>query len=88
MKPLKLEEITTEKLIEIEQEVQNVRMHDLTMRQLEELSDQKQIAEMALSDIERECKIRCMRAHQLGFTKAELARIFKVTSNTITKWIG
>jgi len=88
MKPLKIKEITPDKLIELEQEAQEVRLIDLTARQLENLSDQRQISIMNLNDVELDCQLRAIRAHQAGFSKAELARIFKVNSNTIKKWVG
>lgn len=88
MKPLKLEEITPEKIVELEEQAQNLRLMDLTVRQLEELSDQRQLAKMHLSSIENECQIRAMRARSLGFSKAELSRIFKVNSSTIKRWVG
>lgn len=87
MKPLKLEEITPEKLVEIDKRAENVRLHDLTLSQLEELSTQRSIAEATFSQIEWDCKVRAMRAHSLGFSKAELARIFDVPTNKIKKWV-
>jgi len=88
MKPIKLEEITPEKLIEIEQYAQEVRLEQLTLAQLKEISEQREVAIATLSQIEMDCKMRAMRARSLGFSKAELARIFNVNNNTITKWVG
>lgn len=88
MKPLKLKDITPDKILELEKHAENVRLHDLTFAQLQELSQRRKIAEATLSETEMECKLRAMRAHSIGFSKAELSKIFDVPSRTITKWIG
>jgi len=87
MKPLKLEEITPEKLVEIDARAENVRLQQLTLAQLTELSKERSTAELALQELEWDCKIRAMRAYSLGFSKAELARIFNVPANKIKKWV-
>lgn len=88
MKPLKLEEITPDKILELEKHAENVRLQDLTLSQLQNLSEKRKVAEVTLNKTETECKLRAMRAHSIGFSKAELARIFDVPNKTITKWIG
>lgn len=88
MKPVKIEDITPELLVELEQRAASVRIEQLTLAKLNELSEQRQVALATLSDLELECKMRCLRAFSLGISKAELARIFNVTPNTIKKWIG
>lgn len=88
MQPLKLEEITPEKLIEIDQHAENVRLTDLTLSELGDLSQKRQSAMSALEDIELACKVRVLKAYGLGFSIKELAKIFNVTPNTIKKWIG
>jgi DNA-binding transcriptional regulator YiaG len=88
MKPIKIEDITPEKLIEIEEAAENLRIHDMTMQSLQEISKLREEALSYYYDIELQCKIRAFRAINLGFSKAEIARTFNVTTNTITKWIG
>lgn len=88
MESLKMEEITPEKLMEIDAKSANARLQDLTLAQLKELSEQRISAKINLERLELECSLRAMRAHSLGFSKKNLATIFNVTSNTITKWIG
>lgn len=88
MKPVKIEDITPELLVELEKRAASVRIEQLTLARLNELSEQRQVAIATLNDLELECQMRCMRAHSLGISKAELARIFNVTPNTIKKWIG
>lgn len=88
MKPIKIEDITPEKLQEIEDFAQGVKLHQLTLDQLRKLSNAREDAIIYLSQVELDCKLRAMRAHTLGFSKKELAKIFNVTANTIKKWIG
>lgn len=87
-KPIKIEDITPEKLIEIEEAAKNLRIHDMTMQSLQEISQLREQALAHYYDIELQCKIRAFKAIKLGFSKAEIARTFNVTTNTITKWIG
>ena len=88
MKPLKLEEITPEKLIEIDRELEDIKIGDLTLASLKDLARSREEAINHLNSIENNCKFRAMKATQLGFTKIELSKIFNVTPNTIKKWIG
>jgi DNA-binding transcriptional regulator YiaG len=88
MKPIKIKDITPEKLIEIEEAAENLRIHDMTMQSLQKISKLREEALSYYYDIELQCKIRAFRAIDLGFSKAEIARTFNVTTNTITKWIG
>lgn len=85
---VKLEEITADKLVEIDIEVENIRLRDLTLDSLNTLSKSREDALAYYQDIELQCRVKALAARNLGFSKAELARIFKVTTNTITKWIG
>lgn len=86
--PIKLDELTPDKIMEIEKHAQEVRLEQLTLAQLTELAEQREVAMTTLSQIETDCQMRAMRAHSVGFSKAELARIFNVNVNTITRWVG
>lgn len=88
MKPIKIEDITPELLVDLEQRAASIRLEQLTLSQLDELSKQREVAISTLDELELECKMRCIRAINLGISKAELARIFNVTPNTIKKWVG
>lgn len=88
VKPLKLEEITVDKLIEIEKHAEEVRLEQLTLKQLNKLSKERDRLLKELSRVEMDCQLRAMRAHTLGFSKKELAEIFNVKTNQITKWVG
>jgi len=88
MKPIKIEEITPEKLVEIDKRAEEVRLHDLTAKQLDRVARDRKQAEQYFNSVELDCKMRAMRAHTLGFSKTELAKIFDVTPNVIKKWVG
>lgn len=88
MKINSFDEITPERLVEIDLEVENIRIHDLTLDSLQKHSQERLHALAQYENIELQCKIRALAAHNLGFSKAELARIFNVTTNEINKWIG
>jgi len=85
---VKMEEISPEKLAKIDQEMMDLRIHDLTLSSLHKLSKDRKEAVDKLSNLELQCKVRAMKAHSIGFSKRELAEIFNVTTNTITKWVG
>lgn len=88
MKPIKIEDITPELLVELEQRAAAIRIEEITLARLKELSFEREVAIAALNDLELDCKMRCIRAHHLGISKAELSRIFNVKPDTIKKWIG
>lgn len=88
MKKLKLEEITPEKLIEIEQEMEEIRIGQLTRDALIKRSHDRQQAIETLHNIENDVRLRVVRAHNLGVSKKELAMIFGLTTREINKWIG
>lgn len=86
--PLKLEEITVDKIIEIENHAQEVRLEQLTLTQLQEVAEKRAKTERELLEIEWDCKLRAMKAHTLGFSKAKLGKIFDVSQSTINRWVG
>lgn len=88
MDPIKIENITPEKLVEIDEAAKQLKLKDMTMHSLAELADQRESAIAHYRQIELQCRTRALRAVNLGFKKSEVAKIFNVTSNTITKWIG
>jgi DNA-directed RNA polymerase specialized sigma24 family protein len=88
MKPIKIEDITTEKLIEIDDQREADRLLDLTTSALKELAEKQQEAASYLNTLNTEVQMRILRAHSLGVDKKELAKIFNVTTRQITKWIG
>jgi hypothetical protein len=88
MKPLKLHEITTEKLIEIEEKMEEIRIGQLTRDALIKRSYERQEAIENLHTIENDVRLRVARAHNLGVDKKELASIFGVTTRELNKWIG
>lgn len=88
LEPLKLEDITTEKLLEIEKHAQEVRLKDVTLSAMNEVAKQRENAQKDLLLAEMECQRRAIRARTLGFSKAELGRIFDVSQSTINRWVG
>lgn len=88
VEPIKLEDITPDKILEIEEYAQQVRIEQLTLAQLRELSDKRQELLQQLAETDIDCQLRCMRAHTLGFSKSDLAKIFNVPASVIKKWIG
>lgn len=86
--PLKLEDITTDKLIEIEKHAEEVRMRELTLASMQNVATERDSLKEQLLRIEMECQARAIRAHSLGFSKVDLGKIFNVTQNTIKRWVG
>lgn len=85
---IKIEDITPDLILDLEQQAEETQLKNLTMKALSDLSDKRESFIEALQKTELECKIRAMRAHNLGFSKKELSEIFNVTTREITKWIG
>ena len=85
---IKIEDITTEKLVEIDNKRKADRLLDLTTSALKELAEKQQEAASYLNTLNTEIQMRILRAHGLGVDKKELAKIFNVTTRQITKWIG
>jgi phage terminase Nu1 subunit (DNA packaging protein) len=85
---IKIEDITTEKLVEIDNERKADRLLDLTTSELKELAKKQQEAASYLNTLNTEIQMRILRAHSLGVDKKELAKIFNVATRQITKWIG
>jgi hypothetical protein len=87
-KPIKsFDEITPEFLAEKERSWEEVRLKELTMANLKKVGSEfhnlKRKSELA----EQECRLRAIRAINLGYNKKDLADAMGVDSRTITKWI-
>jgi len=82
-----LDEITPEKLIEIEAEMQNNRLIDLTIANLKTVGARRQGLQEYLTDVENECKSLCLRAIGLGITKKQLSQYFGVSLATVNSWM-
>ena len=85
---VKLEDITPDLLIKIDQEKAEEKISDLTLASLRELAAQREEAIVYLEVVEAECQMRAMRAYDLGFKKKDIAEIFNLTTSQINKWIG
>ena len=83
-----LEEITPEKLEEISEQLQNIRLMDLTLASLQKVALERDRAAQAFNEINLDAQMRAIRAYGLGFTKKEIADIFGMTTRQVTKWIG
>jgi hypothetical protein len=85
---IKLEDITPEKLEQIDNQLQDLRLTDLTLNALKKISKKRKDAFEHLASVEAECHFRVLRAYNLGFSKRDLADIFNVTTRQIGKWVG
>jgi len=86
---VKMKEISPEKLAQIDREIMDLRIQDLTLASLNKIAKERQGTIDKLSKIELQCKVRVMRAMSFGsFSKKEMADIFGVTTQQITKWLG
>jgi DNA-binding transcriptional regulator YiaG len=88
MKKIKIEDITPDLILELQKQAQELRLVELTRSSLIERSIRRQSLIQELGEAEINCKIRAIRAYDLGISKKELAEIFNVTTREITKWIG
>jgi hypothetical protein len=88
IKPIKLEDITPDKLREIDAKMEDVRLLDITRSALQELARKRNDAIQRLGELDAELHMRVMRAYSLGIDKKELADIFNMTTRQITKLVG
>jgi DNA-binding transcriptional regulator YiaG len=80
------DQITPDFLLEKERHWEDVMLKEITMNKLNELGQRRYDLIAELESTEAECRIRAIRAINLGFNKKELANLFGVTTQTITKW--
>jgi hypothetical protein len=73
IKTVTLEEITPNKLDEIDEQLQNIRLRDITMASLNKLAERRKRAEQELINIDAEAQMRAMRAHLIGFSSKDIA---------------
>jgi hypothetical protein len=83
-----LDEITPEKLQEISEKMQDVRLMDLTLKSLQKVAFERDEAAQKFNEINLDAQLRAMRAYSLGFAKKEIAEIFGMTTRQVSKWIG
>jgi len=88
LKKIKIEDITPDLILELEQQAEETQLRNLTRKALSDLVNKRERLTDDLQKVELQCKIRAIRAHNLGFSKKELSEIFNVTAREITKWIG
>lgn len=86
--PLKvtLDEITTEKIIEIENYLQNKRFVDLITSNLIELGDYRQTIKTHAKNLEESCKTRAIRAYKAGVPIKEVAKALGFSQTIIKRW--
>ena len=86
--PLKvtLDEITPDKIIEIENYLLSERFVDLVKSNLAELGNYRQMIRAHLENIEASCKIRAVRALGAGVSIKEVAKTLGLSQATVKKW--
>jgi DNA-binding transcriptional regulator YiaG len=83
-----LGEITPEKLEEISEKLQDMKLVEVTMTNLQKVAEERKLAEQRFNEINTDAQIRAIRAHNLGFSTKEIADIFGMTTRQVTKWLG
>jgi len=81
------DEITPEFLAEKERQWEGVRLKELTLTKLKAVGEEFHEAKIGYQQAEVECKIRVLRAVNLGYDKKELAEAMNLPVQTINKWI-
>ena len=83
-----LGEITPEKLEEISEKLQDMRLVEVTLENLQKVARERQLAEQRFNEINTDAQMRAIRAYNLGFSKKEIADLFGMTTRQVTKWLG
>lgn len=80
-------EITPEFLAEKEKQWEEVRLKELTLAKLKSVGNEFHDSKLRYQQAEVECKIRVLRAVNLGYNKKELAEAMNLPVQIINKWI-
>jgi DNA-directed RNA polymerase specialized sigma24 family protein len=83
-----LGEITPEKLEEIGERLQDLKLVEVTTSSLKRVAEERKFAEQRFNEINTDAQIRAIRAYNLGFSKKEIADIFDMTTRQVTSWLG
>jgi DNA-directed RNA polymerase specialized sigma24 family protein len=83
-----LGEITPEKLEEISEKLQDMKLVEITMANLQRVAEERNLAEQKFNEINTDAQIRAIRAYSLGFSHKEIADIFGMTTRQVIKWLG
>jgi len=81
-----LDEITAEKIEEIENYIDDSRLVSMVREKLVELGDHRNLLRTHLAIVEAQCKVRAIRAMSLGISPKELSEIFGISVATLKKW--
>lgn len=81
------DQITPEFLAEKERHWEEIRLKELTLNSLNKVGVRYAKAKREYQIIENECRMRAMRAINLGYDKKELAEALDVSVQTINRWI-
>ena len=81
-----LDEITTEKIIEIESYLQNERFVDLVRINLIALGDYRQQIREHAKNIEQSCRVRAIRAYKAGVPIKEVSKALGFSQTIIKRW--
>jgi DNA-binding transcriptional regulator YiaG len=83
-----LGEITPEKLEEISERLQDMKLVEITMSNLQKVAEERNLAEQKFNKINTDAQIRAIRAYNIGFSQKEIGDIFGMTARQVTKWLG
>lgn len=81
------DQITPEFLAEKERHWEEVRLKELTLDSLNKFGKHYAKVKREYELTENECRVRAMRAINLGYDKKELAEALDVSVQTINRWI-
>ena len=84
---LKLDEITAETLEVVALEWEESKLSSLFRVNVISLADELGMAKMHANYLLAKCRMRAMRMHNLGYDKAEIAELFNVEVDEMTKWL-
>jgi DNA-binding NarL/FixJ family response regulator len=82
-----LDEITPEKIIEIENYLLDQRLVSLTRNNMREFGEYRKMLSDHMDRIEADCKMRVLRAISIGLDIKEIAEDLQIPAATIRRWI-
>jgi len=86
-KMVQIHEITPELVKELSDELEANEIRSLIAAEVRELSDRHKYAQLDTMELKARCQVRAIKLKNIGVKRDEIARMFDVDVNTVSKWL-
>lgn len=84
---VQIHEITPELVKELSDKLEANEIRSLIAAEVRELSDRYKYAQLETMELKARCQVRAIKLKNLGVKRDEIARMFDVDVNTVSKWL-